>query len=68
MGMIEDRTGTCATCSGRAYRHPNLIDGTPDRWVHRDTKDWINNPHEVDPVPNTPGDTVSAKWTPEEQQ
>lgn len=51
---IEDRTGTCATCQGRAYRHPSRSGNIPDRWLHRDTKDWINNPHEVDPIPSTP--------------
>lgn len=48
---IEKRSGTCKTCSGPAYRVPNRMN-TPDRWVHRRTADWINNPHEVDPQPD----------------
>ena len=68
MPGIEDRTGTCKTCGGRAYRHPNLLNGVHDRWTHRDMKDWVHNPHEVDPVPNTPGDTAAAKWTADEME
>lgn len=50
---IENRRGTCKTCHGPVYRHPNR-QNTPDRWTHQRTADWINNPHEVDPDPEQP--------------
>lgn len=53
---IEDRTGVCRICQGPAYRHPSRANNIPDRWVHRSTADWIDNPHEVDPVPSTPSE------------
>lgn len=46
---IENRNGVCATCGGPAYRYPHPVAGRPDQWAHRDTSDWIDNPHEVDP-------------------
>lgn len=49
--MIENRSGTCRTCGGPAYRVPNQIPDTPDRWVHRNTADWIGERHDVDPAP-----------------
>jgi hypothetical protein len=49
---IEDRRGTCRTCNGPAYRYPSLSNDIPDRWAHRRTADWRDNPHEVDPIPN----------------
>lgn len=52
---IENRNGTCRTCNGRAYRQPSRANNIPDRWVHRNTADWINNPHEVDPMPDVDG-------------
>jgi hypothetical protein len=51
---IEDRTGVCATCDGRIYRRPNMIEGTPDKWFHREKADWIDNPHEPTPKESTP--------------
>jgi hypothetical protein len=51
MPPLEKRVGVCATCNGRIYRYPHPTAGEPDRWAHRDTSDWIDNPHEAAPQP-----------------
>lgn len=47
----ENRHGTCLTCKGPIYRHPYPGGGHPDRWSHRRTADWVDNPHEAQPAP-----------------
>lgn len=49
---IEDRRGTCRVCNGPAYRVPNQMPDTPDKWVHLNVATVLDNPHEVDPIPN----------------
>lgn len=49
---IEDRRGTCRTCKGPAYRVPNRMPDVPDGWVHLNVATVLDNPHEVDPIPN----------------
>lgn len=51
---VEDHTGRCRTCGGPAYRVPNQLPDTPDRWVHLNARDWSGDAHDVDPQPAEP--------------
>lgn len=48
---METRDGTCKTCDGKIWRYPHPEpDQFPDKWAHLNRADWIDNPHEAEPV------------------
>ncbi|OCB59679.1 hypothetical protein A5722_04705 [Mycobacterium vulneris] len=51
--MAEDnpgrnRRGECKHCHGQIYRYP--LGDSFGAWSHLDTADWIENPHNPEPV------------------
>ena len=45
--MSELARATCKTCGGTAGRGLAI---RKDTWLHLDAVDWVDNPHQVDPI------------------
>ncbi len=56
------KTGTCVTCDGAIHFYPAPVtdeqaiaegDNPSGQWTHLDPSDWIDNPHEAEPAPQS---------------
>lgn len=56
------KTGTCVTCDGAIHFYPAPVtdeqaiaegDNPSGQWTHLDTSDWIDNPHDAEPGPQS---------------
>lgn len=49
-----ERTGVCGRCHGKIRYYPHFS-GDVDfgSWAHLDRADWIEDPHDPEPIPET---------------
>ena len=44
----RNRRGECKHCNGAIYRYP--LGDTMGSWAHLNQDDWLDNPHDPEPV------------------